>query len=197
MVLLRSHKVLKAFQSRVKLSKSEIRRAKIGGIFFIFVIVLVCNLILAIAVLQKPVKIITERKENVLEKTLYCNTSTHLSVVIGFSIFLHLTCFVQAFRGRRLPGAFKETMPIVYGSFIAIVVFLTAYPVVFFQKNMLDRDLVFWMAVSLNLNLLVMFCYYRRLYIAIFKPHMNTVEYSRNIIMEKMSKESRSKVKTI
>ena len=195
-ILLRSQKVLKAFGSRIKMTKSEVRRAFFGEIFFLLILVLVNNLILFIAVNIIPVQMLTILNSITYEKTLHCETWRHSNVLVGFSICSQFVCFIQAFRGRRLPGAFKETMSIVYGNFISILVFITMYPIVVFQKDILMRESVFWIALTLNMNLLVMFCYFRRVYVAIFQPEKNTVEYSRSVIMAKMNKESRQKIKT-
>ena len=195
-ILLRSQKVLRAFGSRIKMTKSDIRKALLGEIFFVLVIVLINNLVLFIVVDIAPVQVLEILNESTLERTMHCNTSKHLNILSGFSIFLQCACFIQAFRGRRLPGAFKETMSIVYGSFISVLVFLIMYPIVVFQKDFLMKESVFWITITLNMNLLVMFSYYPRLYVALFQPRKNTVEYSRSVIMAKMKKESRNKVKT-
>ena len=195
-ILLRSQKVLKAFGSRIKLTKSEVRREFFGEIFFLLILVLVNNLILFIAVNIIPVQMLTILNSITYEKTPHCETWRHSNVLVGFSICLQFVCFIQAFRGRRLPGAFKETMSIVYGNFISMLVFITMYPIVVFQKDILMRESVFWIALTLNMNLLVMFCYFRRVYVAIFQPEKNTVEYSRSVIMAKMNKQARIHLNT-
>jgi len=194
-ILLRSQKVLMAFQSRVKLNKSEIQRAKLAGLLSAFLLVVTANLFLLVSVVSEPVKVIEKWDHEHFEKTFYCNTWKHSIGLVTFNICLHIVCFVQAFRGRRLPGAFKETMSIVYGSFITIVVFIVLYPIVFFHKDVLERDSVFWIAVTLNLDILVMFCYLRRVYVAVFLPEINTPEYSRGIIIAKMKKDSENQIK--
>ena len=194
-ILLRSQKVLKAFGSRVKMTKSEVRRAFIGEIFFVVVLALIDNLILFIVVSINPIKVETLLNGKTFERTPHCTTWSHLNVLVAFAICLQFVCFVQAFRGRRLPGAFKETMSIVYGNFISILVFATMYPIVAFQRDVLMRDGVFWIALTLNMNLLVTFCYFKRVYVAVFVPDKNTTEYSRSVIMAKMSKESRNKIR--
>ena len=194
-ILLRSQKVLKAFGSRVKMTKSEVRRQFVGEIFFVVVLALIDNLILFIVASITPIKVTTLLNGKTFERTPYCNTWEHLNVLVAFTICLHFVCFVQAFRGRRLPGAFKETMSIVYGNFISILVFGTMYPIVLFQRDVLMRDGVFWIALTLNTNLLAVFCYFKRVYVAVFEPEKNTIEYSRSVIMAKMSKESRNRIK--
>ncbi|XP_066923462.1 G-protein coupled receptor family C group 6 member A-like [Clytia hemisphaerica] len=193
-ILLRAQQVLKAFQSRVKMTKSEIRKSRATDVFLMLVIVVANNLILIVLLQTKPLMIRTLIQKRLFLKTSYCGTGSSQNVLIAFAICLHITCFVQAFRGRRLPGAFKETMPIVYGNFIAIVVFIILYPIVFFQKDILQKEAVYWLAITLNMNVLIIFCYFRRIYFAIFRPEINTVEYSRAIVLAKMKKDSNLRV---
>ncbi|XP_066918649.1 uncharacterized protein [Clytia hemisphaerica] len=191
LVLLRSQRVLKAFGSHVKMTKSEVRKSKMVEFFSVLILIIAQNLILLVVVYQKPIAVKTIINIKTFEKTPFCEIETHLNIVIGMTICLQFVCFVQAFCGRRLPGAFKETMSIVYGSFIVILIFIVSYPIVSFQKDVLQRDIFYWISITLSMNVLVVFCYFRRVYIAVFCPEQNTVEYSRAIIMAKMSKQSR------
>ena len=195
-ILWRSQKVLSVFQRRVIMNAKQVKKAKFTQFAGMSTLVVTANLLMAVLILREPVRIIEEWDYEHFEKTFYCNTWQHSIGLVTFSICLQFVCFVQAFRGRRLPGAFKETMSIVYGSFITIVVFFVVFPIVFFHKDVLGRDSVYWIAVTFNLDILVMFCYFRRVYVAVFLPEMNTVEYSRSVIMAKMSKDSKNRIRT-
>ncbi|XP_066924913.1 extracellular calcium-sensing receptor-like [Clytia hemisphaerica] len=195
-IQLRLQKVLKAFQSRVKMTKSEIRRSKMAEVFSVLILVFVNNFILFLLVYVNPVKMVNVINHKTFDKISHCNIGSHFKVLIGFTICLQFVCFIQAFRGRRLPGAFKETMSIVYGSFMVILIFIVLYPIVIFQKDILQAESVYWIAIALSMDLLIIFCYFRRIYIAVFHPEMNTIEYSRSVIMAKMSKDSKNKIRT-
>ena len=96
-----------------------------------------------------------------------------------------------------IPGAFKETMSIVYGSFMVILIFIVLYPIVIFQKDILQAESVYWIAIALSMDVLVIFCYFRRIYIAVFHPEMNTKEYAGAIMLKRMRKDADAATRNI
>ena len=194
-ILIRAQQVLKAFQSKVKMTKTEIRKSKAADFFLMLVLVLINNLILVVLVSLKQVTIQKVNNEQALTKISHCDISMNLNVFVGFAICLHVACFVQAFRGRRLPGVFKETMSIVYGNFICIVILIILYPIVLFQKDHLQQEVFYWIAITLSTDVLILFCYARRVFIAICRPDINTVEYSRAIVLQKMNKAAQKRIR--
>ena len=142
----------------------------------------------------EPITLQTITNHQTLTRILHCDITLNLNVLIGFTIILHIACFVQAFRGRRLPGAFKETMSIVYGNFICIAILVILYPIVIFQKDILQQEIIYWLAITINMNVLVVFCYCRRIYVAVFQSEMNTVHFARSAVMQKMNKDAQKRI---
>ena len=123
-----------------------------------------------------------------LKRIQFCNTETHFNILIMFTILLHLVCTYRAFQCRKLPGYLNEATSIVFASFIPTLSFCVMFPIAYFQKNGVDVSVVH-LAVLCGNNLIIIVCIYSyKLYIIIFHPEQNTMQFLRDIRLENIKK---------
>uniref|UniRef100_A0A7M5XEY2 G-protein coupled receptors family 3 profile domain-containing protein n=1 Tax=Clytia hemisphaerica TaxID=252671 RepID=A0A7M5XEY2_9CNID len=201
-LLSKSNKMLSAVSSKVKITKAEMRRERIGEIFFVIMNLVIGALIISIVNVSIPLEISKTSSQvgDITKIYLHCKTEIHLYASIGFTMVLKFLCFVQAFRCRHLPNILNEAWIIVYGSFIAM--FLCAILlVVRFSKttNNLEKEQI-TMNWILILNLVLFLVLYGwRTYWIVFQPHKNTREHFRaemlRLMKEKAEKIGRKNAK--
>ena len=108
-------------------------------------------------------------------------TYLHFSVLIAYTISLHLACSYRAYQYRNLPGYLSEATSIAIGSFAVTISFTVMYPISHFQKNQLDVSVVQILFVAGNNLLIYLFMYGYKVYLIIFRPMKNTKYYARKL----------------
>ena len=176
-VLVKSQKLLQAFQSKIKLNRKETRKTIVKQAITVTINILIAMSILTVSLNGRLVNIDSKRLPKSIEKLLVCNTHLHSSILLGFQICLQIACLVPAYRGRKLPNVFNEAMTVVYACFTMTITLVVMFPIQFFQKDLRDEQLVVWVALIFNGCEQFMFMYGKKLYILIFQPKKNTKEY--------------------
>lgn len=125
---------------------------------------------------------------NIFKRDVYCNTGFHMQCQMIYFIILLLFSSVQAFRARRLPIMFNESMAIAYSSFVLVILFSITFPINYFQENPLNGSIVLWVSLSVANALLIFIMYSGRVYIIMFKSHINTKAFLQEMIMRNIKK---------
>ena len=84
-------------------------------------IVILLNLAISGLLLFISLKIIGFEIETIHDpytfiRRVQCDMSVHVCIQVAFQICLQIACFVPAFRSRKLPNVYSESMRIVYVS---------------------------------------------------------------------------------
>lgn len=186
-VVMKSHKMLKAYKSKIKISKkARVKSVRMQAMAIIFLALLgqAINYVANVAVgapeiIKDRHNFFDEKGSEVYHKVIYCNTSAHLHVQIVYFIALQLVALVRAFQGRKLPRVLNESLSIVYATFTACIIYATMFPIYFFQKSSLDGIKVHWFCLLLsNFSFMVIF-YMSKINIILFHPDQNTKVYYR------------------
>ena len=190
-VVMKSHKMLRAYKSKIKISKkARIKSVRMQVVSIIFLILLgqAVNYVAIVAVgvpeiIEERRHFFDEAGSEVYQKVIYCDTSAHLHVQIVYFIVLQLVALVRAFQGRKLPRVLNDSLSIVYATFTACVIYATMFPIYFFQKSSLDGIKVHWFCLLLsNFSFMVIF-YMSKINIILFHPNRNTKVYYRVMMM--------------
>ena len=185
-VYTKSQKLLTAFRSTVRLSRSEIRKTSAEQIFIVILFLIISNLIAMVTFTQQKPGIASWENKTKLLRIHYCNTGFHENVLISFITFLQMFCFLQAYRGRHLPGPMNNAMSLVYAILIVTVNFLITFPIVYFLDQT-AREFARLIVLVINCTIIVSLLYGYKCYIMVFKPRKNTREYFNRKRMEAMS----------
>ena len=105
-----------------------------------------------------------------------CSNSGHLHIQIVFIILLSLFTLIQAFRSRKLPDNYSESMAILYSSFSAAVFLSILFPLYHFQTSNAGRSNVQWILLSSVALILMTALYAQKLYTMVFYPEKNTMK---------------------
>ena len=189
-VLMKSHKILKAFAAKRRASSKDKRNTNIQQ-SSIIVLVFMLGLLLMVAVsAYKSLEVASQKDKTLLVKITHCSNRIHSSVAIALAIILQIACLVTAYRGRNLPSIFNNSMSMVYASFIGTVTFAVALTIQQFEEDPFAFDSISWVAMSVNLILYDIFCYGDSVFILLFKPEKNTKRYIKGKTFEAMSRMS-------
>ena len=177
LVFTKSQKLMGAYLSKTRVSKSSIRRTNAAQIFTVFLFLFISNCLLGILYAQREPMI-----DNFLDhvnkyRVNFCATSSNDGVICGFLIAGQLACLVQAFRARNLPSLMNDSMSILYAVFISTITMSTSYPIMHFQTQLSDKDFVRCIVVMLNSFVYVVLLYGKKFVLVVFQPHKNTKLY--------------------
>jgi len=184
LVLVKSQKLLQAFQSKVKLDKTKARRTIIKQAGTVLLNILIACGVFVISLHAKQPGIRSIRLVETYEVILICNTNFHGRIQVALQIAFQIACFVPAYRGRNLPTVFSEAATIVYTSFTMTVAFLVFFPIQFFQKDLRDEQLVLWVALICTGFIQFTFIYTKKVFILLCQPKKNTRQYFRQETMD-------------
>jgi len=193
-VLVKSQKLLAAFQSKIKLTHKETRKTIGKQAATVVVNVFIALSIIVVSFYGKWPNVTSERFQKSTEKLLVCNTHLHATIQLIFQIFLQVACFVPAFRGRKLPNVFNEAMTVVYACFTMTITLLVMLPIQFFQKDVRDKQLVVFVTMLCNICEQFILMYGKKMYILVFKPKKNTKQYFQKQTFEAMIIKSSRKI---
>jgi len=176
-VLVKSQKLLQVFNSRVKLEHRDIVLVimKQGFIVLLNVIVSVSILVLSLQIYWFHIELIDD--DIILERSITCDMSIHNSLQVGYQMLLQLACFIPAFRSRGLPSIFNDAIIIVYLSFTLLVVDTVMFPIQYFQKSTIDKTVVQWAFLNLNILLVSLIYYGKKMFIIVFRKEKNKKQY--------------------
>ena len=105
-----------------------------------------------------------------------CDSTIHVSAIIGFGLVIQFSCFVQAFRGRHLPSIMNDGMSLVYASFATIVMVTVMYIIVPFQ-NRADKELYQNLTIAINTFIIKFMLYGQKAIRMLIFPQQNTKKY--------------------
>jgi len=184
LVLVKSKKLLQAFESKVKLEKSETRRTIMRQITTIVLNMFITCGIFAISLHAKYPGIQSIRLNETSEVLFVCDTNFHAHIQVALQIAFQIACFVPAYRGRNLPTVFNEAATIVYTSFTMTITCIVFFPIHFFQKDPRDKQLVLWVVLICSGFTQFTFMYSKKVFILLCQPKKNTKEYFRQQTMD-------------
>jgi len=190
-VLVKSQKLLRVFKSKVKLEHRDVVLVTLKQSFVVLVNVIVSAAILLLSLQIYWFHIDVVDNDETLERSVSCDMSIHNGLQVGYQMLLQLVCFVPAFRSRGLPSIFNEAMTIVYLSFTLIVVNGVMFPIQYFQKDLDNKTIVQWVFLDLNILLVLMIYYGKKMFIMIFRKKKNTKEYFQKRTMSTIQKRVR------
>ena len=183
-LLVKSQKLLTAFNSKIIVSKCQIARTMYQQIGIVLLNMVISVALFAMSLKFLPVLIKSKHWPLRLTITKYCDSNLHMSIQLTFQICLQIACFVPGYKGRNLPSVFNEAMVIVYVSFSMVCTSLVVFPIQFFQKDPNDKYLVEMVASHCISLVQLVLIYGTKVYIMLFQPHKNTKEYFRRQTME-------------
>ena len=189
-VLMKSHKILKAFAAKIRASRKDRRNTNIQQSSIIVLVFTVSLLLMVVVSAYKNLQVASQKDKKLLVKITYCANRIHSSVSIALAILLQIACLVTAYRGRNLPSIFNNSMSMVYASFIGTVTFAVALTIQQFENDPFAFDSISWVALSVNMIVYDVFCYGDNVYILLFKPEKNTKRYIKGKTFEAMSRKS-------
>ena len=175
-VYTKSQKLLTAFNANIRLSRSEIRQTSTVQAFTVIIFLLIANAIATITFTQEAPALNSWLDDNQMLRIHYCNTNHHTNIMISFVTLLQMFCFLQAYRGRHLPGPMNNAMSLLYAILIVTVNFLITFPIVHFLDHA-DRVFAHLIVLVINCTVIVSLLYGYKCYIILFRPQKNTREY--------------------
>ena len=163
-----------AFKSSLVVSKRAVVITKSAEWFSLLLTILIQGLNGGISFYQVLPTIDHSLNREKLTRNVFCKNQRHFYLQLSFVLILSLSCLMQAFRGRNLPGYFNESMRTTYSMLITIVILVITFPISISQSDMQDSSLVILLSVTLiNLiQLLIMYAY--KVYIVLFRAERNT-----------------------
>ena len=177
LVFTKSQKMMGAYLSKIRVSRSSIRRTNTAQIFTVFLFVFISNCLLGILYVQQAPIIGSVLDHVTMRRVHFCVTSSNDDVVGGLLITGQLACLVQAFRARNLPSVMNDSMSVLYAVFVSTVTMAISYPIMHFQPRQSDQDFVRYIVVLLNSFVYVLLLYGKRFVLIVFLPQRNTKSY--------------------
>lgn len=178
-ILVKSKKLLQAFNSKVLVTQNEAQRTKYHQISII-----IFNMMLSIVVFILSFKIKALSEESIRHPSIfmvveYCEHELQMILQIVFLVCLQIACFIPAYQGRNLPSVFNNAMVIVYVSFVMLISSLVFFPVYLFQNDPRDKLIVEHLIFQWLGLMQICFLYWPKLYVILIHPEKNTKEYLR------------------
>ncbi|KAK0162675.1 hypothetical protein PV327_006432 [Microctonus hyperodae] len=99
-------------------------------------------------------------------------TKSSLSAIIPyiFIVYLLVLCTVYAIKARNIPGNFNEAKFIGFAILISIIIWTAFYPIFFCTSY---KVITTSMCITLTASTTMVFLFFPKLYIIIFKPELN------------------------
>ena len=178
-VLVKSKKLLQAFNSKVLVNKNEAKRTTYHQITIVILNLMLSTAIFICSIKMKELKEKSIRNQSTLESVEYCEHGVHICLQIVFLICLQIACFIPAYQGRNLPSVFNNAMAILYGSFVMVVSSLVFFPIYLFQVDPRQKYIVEHLIFQCLGLIQVGFMYWPKVFILLFQPQKKTKHYLR------------------
>ena len=177
-VLMKSHKILNAFNSMHRLSTKRKRNTILQQWFTIFILTVSSFIWTFIAMETQKVNVQSRRDTQIKIIYIFCRNIRPKTIQLAFAGLLQLATFIIAYKGRNLPDIFNESMSLLYASFASTMSYVVVFILLRFKsKDAFFQASIIWLAISLNLNIYILLCYGKKVYIVLFKKEKNTRNY--------------------
>ena len=193
--LVKSQKLLQVFQSKIKIELHEMRKVAFKQTSIVLLNLTVAALLLYISIKIIGFDIKTTHDPRMLIRRVQCDMSMHVYIQVAFQICLQISCFVPAFRSRKLPNIYSDAITILYLCFTLVVLNSTMFPILLFQKTVLDKIFTQWAFTLCNVFVTMLVCYTPSVHIILFKKHKNTRTYFRQQTMASVQRKVRKLTK--
>ena len=171
--LIKTQKLVFIFQSRIRVSRKEVKISKVMELFFILLMLVVQSSITVISFYfnkSRMIKTSTESGSYMVK----CDIFEEFNIQLCFGFLLIVMCLIQAFRARSLPENFNETKFILVAMLISVVLVAIFVPLTRRMERHRSKLITNVIAVScVNLaQLLIMYGY--KAWIILMCPEKNT-----------------------
>ena len=171
--LIKTQKLVFIFQSRIRVSRKEVKISKAMEFFLIFLMLCVQSSITVISFYfnkSRMTKTTTESGNHMVK----CDIFEEFNIQLCFGFLLIVMCLIQAFRARSLPENFNETKFILVAMLISVVLVAIFVPLTHRMERHRSRLITNVIAVScVNLTqLLIMYGY--KAWVILMCPEKNT-----------------------
>ena len=116
-VVMKSHKIVNAFNSMHKLSTKSKRNTILQQWFTIFILTVSSIVLTFVAMETQKVEVQSVRDIQNKRILISCRNITPKTIQLGFAGLLQVATFIIAYKGRNLPDIFNESMSLLYASF--------------------------------------------------------------------------------
>lgn len=171
--LIKTQKLVFIFQSRIRVSRKEVKISKVMELFLILLMLVVQSSITVISFYfnkSRMTKTSTESGNYMVK----CDIFEEFNIQLCFGFLLIVMCLLQAFRARSLPENFNETRFILVAMLISVVLAATFVPLTHRMERHRSKLITNVIAVScVNLaQLLIMYGY--KAWVILMCPEKNT-----------------------
>ena len=180
----KSQKLVKAFNSKIRLTASTFRKTLLTQLFTILILFLINNGCLFISYVQWEPKLNFYLDCTMVQRIHYCNTGVHQNLQILLLTSYQLMCSVQAYRCRKLPDFMNDAMSLFYAILITSVSFGVSFPMSYFRRQPIDKEFVGVIIMLINCYVTLLLLYAKKCYIMLWKPNKNTRDYFQKRRME-------------
>jgi len=174
LALMKSHKLLKAFNAKQRATKRDRLEVFTQQIFIVALLVAIPVVVLFITAVNNTPGITEERNTTKYQILIFCSQPFQETVQLIYAMALQIACLVTAYRGRHLPSLFNESMALVYASLATTMALVAMFAVQAFRDDPLGRPLISWMVVSFNLNTFLLFLYGKKVWVMLYQKDKNT-----------------------
>ncbi|MEO0685291.1 MAG: hypothetical protein AAFY76_09665, partial [Cyanobacteria bacterium J06649_11] len=178
-VLVKSKKLLQAFNSKVRVNRSETLRTAYHQISIVILNMILATVLFIFSIEMRGLKETSVRFSSTLESVVYCEHDLHIILQMMFLMCLQIACFIPAYQGRNLPSVFNNAMAIVYGCFVMVVCSLVFLPVYLFQNDPRHKYIVEHLTFQCLGLIQVSFLYWPKVYVLLFHPKKKSKLYLR------------------
>ena len=178
-VLVKSKKLLQAFNSKVRVNRSEALRTTYHQISIVILNMILTTVLFVFSIQMQELKEQSIRNPSNLELVEYCEHDLHIVLQILFLLSLQIACLVPAYQGRNLPSVFNNAMAIVYASFVMVVCSLVFLPVYLFQADPRHKYIVEHLTFQCLGLAQMSFLYWPKVYVLLFQPEKKSKQYLR------------------
>ena len=178
-VLVKSKKLLQAFNSKVQMNRSEVLRTTYHQISIVILNMILTTVLFVFSIQMQELKEQSIRNPSNLELVEYCEHDLHIVLQILFLLSLQIACLVPAYQGRNLPSVFNNAMAIVYASFVMVVCSLVFLPVYLFQADPRHKYIVEHLTFQCLGLAQMSFLYWPKVYVLLFQPEKKSKQYLR------------------
>ena len=174
----------------------KVRRNKMFQILTVFLLSCISVGLFIISVNNKTPAVIKVVFDVSKERYAQCNTNVHIQVQYIYIFILTMVNAFQGIRARRLPSVFKETIFVIYLSFLNAVIICMTSVLYFNGADERNRDyIVLYTALAINFLVCFMLFGYKCV-LMICQPHKNRRENTMADIRRRIKKDVASKSKT-
>ena len=183
-------KFLLVFQARIAMNQREITLTKATEALLLILSIIISIVFSVICFQNKPPAVLTMLHEDSMKREMYCNTNWHVLIQILYITILLLCCSFQGFRARNLPANFKETQFLTFSSLLSAVSIIVCCVIYFSQTEEHLKTFIIACSVVIILLVNLLMLYGVKVFVILFKSHLNSTAVARDQIMTKMSKKA-------